>query len=48
MNKISKESIELSDKDLAAVSGGKRSRVIHMPATTIIVMPPVTIYGSPK
>ena len=43
MNKISKESIELSDKDLAAVSGGKwdtkRERKQEMP--------PIFISGKP-
>ena len=45
MNKISKESIELSDKDLAAVSGG----VVRMPPVTIIVFTEgSTIHGKPK
>ena len=38
MNKVSDQ---LTDKDLAGVSGG--DRVIVMPTTTIIVMPPTTI-----
>jgi bacteriocin-like protein len=45
MNKMSKESIELSDKDLAAVSGG----VVRMPPVTVIVFTEGSvIHGKPK
>jgi hypothetical protein len=35
MNNISKESVQLTDADLAVVSGGRKT--VHMPPTTIII-----------
>jgi hypothetical protein len=48
MNKMSKESIELTDRDLAAVSGGQKR--IHMPPTTIVIVtePIVITAKAPK
>ena len=48
-NKTSMGSIELTEKELAAVSGGKKERVIKMEEVTIVVFTHgSTINGSPK
>jgi hypothetical protein len=47
MNKMSKESIQLTDKELAGASGGMRR--VEMPPTTIVIFTEgSTIHGKPK
>jgi bacteriocin-like protein len=48
-NQTSMGSIELTDKELAGVSGGKNERVIVMEPVTIVVFTKgSTIHGTPK
>ena len=48
-NQTSMGSIELTDKELAGVSGGKKERVIVFEPVTIVVFTQgSTITGSPK
>jgi len=47
MNNISKESVQLTDKDLAEVSGGKR-KIDMKPVRFVVFTERSTITASPK
>ena len=50
MNKMSKESVQLTDKELAGVSGGQSDQKrVEMPPTTIVIFTEgAVIKGTPK